>query len=71
MTRGESEQVNMNQQLDDNVEEYMEEGEISDSVVAKVNIQAAIKDRKKSLMTRWIPGRNAPLGKYLDKLVHS
>ncbi|VDK71912.1 unnamed protein product [Onchocerca ochengi] len=62
MTNGENEQVSMNhQQLDDNVEEYIEEGAISDSVMAKGNITITAKDRKKSLMTRLIPGRNAPV----------
>ncbi|KAM3727295.1 Rab-3-interacting molecule unc-10 [Dirofilaria immitis] len=61
ITNGENEQVSMNQQLDDNVEEYMEEGAISDSVMVKGSIIAAAKDRKKSLMTRLIPGRNPPL----------
>ncbi|CAG9531485.1 unnamed protein product [Cercopithifilaria johnstoni] len=61
ITNGESEQVSMNQQMDDNGEEYIEEGAVSDSVVAKGNVATAIKDRKKSLMTRLIPGRNAPL----------
>ncbi|VDK77661.1 unnamed protein product, partial [Litomosoides sigmodontis] len=61
ITNGESEQVSMNQQMDDNVEEYIEEGAISDSMIAKGGIATATKDRKKSLMTRLIPGRNAPL----------
>nr|CDQ05012.1 Bm5702, isoform d [Brugia malayi] len=61
IANGESEQVSMNQQLDDNVEEYIEEGAISDSVMAKGSVTTNTKDRKKSLMTRLIPGRNAPL----------
>ncbi|KAL3990179.1 C2 domain family protein [Acanthocheilonema viteae] len=61
IANGESEQVSMNQQMDDNVEEYIEEGAISDSVMAKGSVTTATKDRKKSLMTRLIPGRNAPL----------
>ncbi|VDO62703.1 unnamed protein product [Onchocerca flexuosa] len=62
MTNGENEQVSVNhQQLDDNVEEYIEEGAISDSVMTKGNITISAKDRKKSLMTRLIPGRNAPV----------
>lgn len=60
----------MNQQLDDNVEEYIEEGAISDSVMTKGNVTTSIKDRKKSLMTRLIPGRNAPLGKLLEILIN-
>ncbi|EJD75259.1 rab-3-interacting molecule unc-10 [Loa loa] len=61
ITNGGSEQVSMNQQLDDNVEEYIEEGAISDSVMTKGTVTTTTKDRKKSLMTRLIPGRNASL----------
>lgn len=55
----------MNQQMDNSVEEYIEEGAISDSVMTKGSAAAAAaaKDRKKSLMTRLIPGRNAPIGR--------
>lgn len=63
----------MNQQMDDNVE-YIEEGAISDSMMAKGGIAAATKDRKKSLMTRLIPGRNAPLGRllrHINQLIRS
>lgn len=49
------------------MDEYMEEEAVSDSVMAKGSAAAAAKDRKKSLMTRLIPGRNAPLGKILEK----
>ncbi|VDM42487.1 unnamed protein product [Toxocara canis] len=61
MPNGDSEQRPLAQQLDNNEEEFAEEGAISDSVITKANM-AAMKERKKSLMTRLIPGRNAPMG---------
>ncbi|VDN04650.1 unnamed protein product [Thelazia callipaeda] len=60
MAHEDNEQLNMNQQMDD-VEEYMEEGAISDPAITKENSAIVTKDRKKSIMTRLIPGRNAPL----------
>jgi hypothetical protein len=40
---------------------FGQDGTVSDSAIAK-NAVMSMKDRKKSLMTRLIPGRNAPLG---------
>lgn len=61
MPNGDSEQRQLAQQMDNNEEEFAEEGAISDSVMTKGSA-AGMKERKKSLMTRLIPGRNAPMG---------
>uniref|UniRef100_A0A914ZDY2 Rab-3-interacting molecule unc-10 n=1 Tax=Parascaris univalens TaxID=6257 RepID=A0A914ZDY2_PARUN len=60
MPNGDSEQRQLAQQMDNNEEEFAEEGAISDSVMTKSSA-AGMKERKKSLMTRLIPGRNAPM----------
>uniref|UniRef100_A0A9J2PJ75 C2 domain-containing protein n=2 Tax=Ascaris TaxID=6251 RepID=A0A9J2PJ75_ASCLU len=60
MPNGDSEQRQLAQQMDNNEEEFAEEGAISDSVMTKGSA-AGMKERKKSLMTRLIPGRNAPM----------
>lgn len=58
MPNGDTDQRQMLPQIENSIEEYVEEGATSDPVMTK----SGMKERKKGLMTRLIPGRNAPLG---------
>ncbi|MFH4974508.1 hypothetical protein AB6A40_001217 [Gnathostoma spinigerum] len=60
VANGDADQPQMSTSVEDNADEFAEDGASSDSVLPKGST-VNMKDRKKSIMTRLIPGRNMPI----------